>query len=190
MSHVKLIVGGTIEDDAADLLDAWHRTAQGEHRDRARLASKWEGLSKVLTGDVRLCACARPPSHRSALARLSAGNTAGSPVLAARYSGVMRLKELTVASAVSADVVSAPIAEAVDRVALSHERIILTRDGKPVAAMVPLADVAALEAIEDAADADAAAAALAEWEASGRPLGATLDALAERHGIDLRARDA
>jgi antitoxin (DNA-binding transcriptional repressor) of toxin-antitoxin stability system len=102
----------------------------------------------------------------------------------------MDLKELTVASAVSADVVSAPIAEAVDRVALSHERIILTRDGKPVAAMVPLADVAALEAIEDAADAEAAAAALAEWKAAGRPLGSTLEALAERHGIDLRARDA
>jgi antitoxin (DNA-binding transcriptional repressor) of toxin-antitoxin stability system len=77
----------------------------------------------------------------------------------------------------------------VDRVEFSHERIILTRDGKPVAAMVPLADVAALEAIEDAADSAAAAAALAEWETVGRPLGSTLDDLAKRHGIDLRVQD-
>lgn len=92
--------------------------------------------------------------------------------------------------AVSADLASAPIAEAVDRVELSHERVILTRNGKPVAAMVPLADVAALEAIEDAADAAAVAAALTEWEAAGRPLGSTLDDLAKRHGIDLRTHDA
>jgi prevent-host-death family protein len=78
----------------------------------------------------------------------------------------------------------------VDRVELSHERVILTRNGKPVAAMVPLADVAALEAIEDAADAAAVAAALTEWEAAGRPLGSTLDDLAKRHGIDLRTHDA
>jgi hypothetical protein len=55
--------------------------------------------------------------------------------------------------------------------------------------MVPLADVAALEAIEDAADSAAAAAALAEWETAGRPLGSTLDDLAKRHGIDLRVQD-
>ncbi|HME20961.1 MAG TPA: hypothetical protein VKI44_06310 [Acetobacteraceae bacterium] len=37
--------------------------------------------------------------------------------------------------------------------------------GKPVAAVVPYADAAAREAIEDAANADVAA--LAEWEAAG-----------------------
>ena len=53
MSHVKVIVGGTIEDDAADLLDAWHGTAQGEHvaAERVLAFESWEGLSKVLTGE-------------------------------------------------------------------------------------------------------------------------------------------
>jgi predicted transcriptional regulator len=53
MSHVKLIVGGTMEDDAADLLDAWHRTAGGERvaTERVLAFESWEGLSKVLTGE-------------------------------------------------------------------------------------------------------------------------------------------
>ena len=80
-----------------------------------------------------------------------------------------------------------PLVEAVAFAEAGNERVILTRDGKPVAAVVPLADVAALEAIEDVADATAAAAALSEWEAAGRPLGATLEELATRHGIDLRS---
>ena len=82
---------------------------------------------------------------------------------------------------------TAALAEAVDRAEADNERVILTRNGKPVAAVVPLADVAALEAIEDAADAETASARLAEWEAAGRPLGSTLEELAKRHGIDLRA---
>ncbi len=48
MSEVKVIVGGTIEDDAADLLDAWHRTEQGEHvaAERVLAFESWEGLSE------------------------------------------------------------------------------------------------------------------------------------------------
>lgn len=91
---------------------------------------------------------------------------------------------------VPTDPASAPLAEAVDRAETGNERVILTRNGKPVAALVSLADVAALEAIEDAEDAAAAAAALAEWEAAGRPLGAALDELVKRHRIDLHAPDA
>lgn len=91
---------------------------------------------------------------------------------------------------VPADSASAPFAEALGRAESGKERVILTRNGKPVAALVSLADVAALEAIEDSGDAAIAAAALAEWEAAGRPLGATLDDLVKRHGIDLHAPDA
>lgn len=98
--------------------------------------------------------------------------------------------EIAVDIAVPADSAPASIAKAVDRAELDNERVILTRNGKPVAAVVPLADVAALEAIEDAGDAAAAALALAEWEAAGRPPGATLDELAARHGIDLHTPDA
>jgi prevent-host-death family protein len=100
------------------------------------------------------------------------------------------LVAVDIAVPADADVASTPLAEAVGRAETGNERVILTRNGKPVAAVVPLADVAALEAIEDAGDAAAAVAALAEWEAAGRPLGATLDELAKRHGIDLNALEA
>jgi predicted transcriptional regulator len=52
MSRVKVIVGGTMEDDAADVLDAWHRTEQDEQvaPDQVLAFESWEGLSKVLTG--------------------------------------------------------------------------------------------------------------------------------------------
>jgi len=51
--------------------------------------------------------------------------------------------------------------------------VLLLRDGRPVAALVPMADIEALEAFEDAADSRLAAEALAEWEAEGRPAGIT-----------------
>jgi predicted transcriptional regulator len=53
MSDVKVIVGGTMEDDAADLLDAWHRTERGEQvmTQRVLAFESWEGLSNVLTGE-------------------------------------------------------------------------------------------------------------------------------------------
>jgi prevent-host-death family protein len=62
------------------------------------------------------------------------------------------------------DAASAAFADAVARVETGKERIILTRAGKPVVALVPIAD---LEAIEDAEDAAAAAEGLKEYERSG-----------------------
>lgn len=52
----------------------------------------------------------------------------------------------------------------VNRVAFGGERVVLTRHGKRVAAVVPIADLELLEAIEDAADVDAARAALESEE--------------------------
>ena len=49
----------------------------------------------------------------------------------------------------------------------AKERIILTRHGKPLAALVPLEDLALLEELEDQADVEAARAALAEAEEKG-----------------------
>jgi len=63
------------------------------------------------------------------------------------------------------DAAPAAFAEAVARAEAGKERIILTRAGKPVAALVPIAD---LEAIEDAEDAAAASEALAEYQRSGK----------------------
>ncbi len=53
MSDVKVIVGGSLEQDAADFLDAWKRTDSGETVAASRVLSfdSWEGLSSVLTGE-------------------------------------------------------------------------------------------------------------------------------------------
>lgn len=46
--------------------------------------------------------------------------------------------------------------ELVNRAAFGKERILLTRRGKPLAAVVPVADLRALEALEEAEDVRAA----------------------------------
>ncbi len=48
------------------------------------------------------------------------------------------------------------IAETVNRAAFHQQRVILSRHGKPVAALVPVADVELLEALEDREDLRAA----------------------------------
>ena len=53
-------------------------------------------------------------------------------------------------------------AEALNKVAYQHERIVLHRRGKDVAALVPLRDLELLEALEDQLDIDAANKALAD----------------------------
>ncbi len=73
MSDVKLIVGGSLEEDAAAFVDAWHRTERGEKiSDRALVFESWEALAKVLTGErFRLLkhVHAHPEPSVSALAR-------------------------------------------------------------------------------------------------------------------------
>lgn len=53
-------------------------------------------------------------------------------------------------------------AEVVNRVAYGHERLRLTRRGKPLAAVVPIDDLELLEQLEDQADLDAMRRALAD----------------------------
>ncbi len=55
----------------------------------------------------------------------------------------------------------------VNRAAYGKERVVLTRRGKPLAAVVPLEDVELLERLEDRIDLDAARAALAEARDDG-----------------------
>jgi prevent-host-death family protein len=78
------------------------------------------------------------------------------------------------------------LAEAVARVEHDKERLILVRDGKPVAAVVPVEDLEALEA-EDEYWSRAADDAIGEWEAAGRPPGIPIEDIARGLGIDVTA---
>ncbi len=66
--------------------------------------------------------------------------------------------------------------DVVNRAGYGKERVILTRRGKPIAAVVPIEDVEFLEELEDRADLEAAREVLAEggatipWEAIKREL--------------------
>jgi prevent-host-death family protein len=67
-------------------------------------------------------------------------------------------------------------ADTINRVAYQGERVVLERRGKGVAALVSMEDLAALERLEDEADAKAARAALREpgeipWEQVKAELG-------------------
>lgn len=53
-------------------------------------------------------------------------------------------------------------AELVNRVAYAHERVRVVRRGRELAAIVPMADIELLEALDDAIDLDAAREALAD----------------------------
>lgn len=81
-----------------------------------------------------------------------------------------------------------PMREAVARVEHEQRRVVLTRDGTEVAAIIPIDDLRALEeldALEDAHWAKVAAEAMADWEARGRPPGIPLEEVARELGIDL-----
>lgn len=88
---------------------------------------------------------------------------------------------------ISTDAVPAAFADAVARAEAGKERVILTREGRPVAAVVSMEDLAALEAWEvreDELDAASVRAGLAEYEQSGQTW-ATLEDIAAEHGIKL-----
>ena len=56
------------------------------------------------------------------------------------------------------------------RVTEEKERIVLTRHGEPVGVMVPVEEVALLDALDTARDTEEAQAALEEWERTGKHL--------------------
>jgi prevent-host-death family protein len=58
-------------------------------------------------------------------------------------------------------------AEVLGRVQYGNERVVVTRYGKEVAAMVPIEDVRLLERLEDLADVEDALKAIAEAEREG-----------------------
>lgn len=73
MVDVKVIVGGSMEEDGAAFVEAWHQAAAGaEVRERVLAFESWEGLARVLTGErVRMLrhVHAHPAPSISALAR-------------------------------------------------------------------------------------------------------------------------
>ena len=51
-SEIRVQVGGSIDDDAAAFLDAWHRAQRGERvHERVLAFESWEGLAQVMTGE-------------------------------------------------------------------------------------------------------------------------------------------
>jgi hypothetical protein len=49
MSEFKIVVGGTLQDDAAAFLDAWLRAERGEAVNEHVLAfESWEGFAQVM----------------------------------------------------------------------------------------------------------------------------------------------
>ncbi|MFO1433779.1 MAG: type II toxin-antitoxin system Phd/YefM family antitoxin [Candidatus Competibacteraceae bacterium] len=72
--------------------------------------------------------------------------------------------------------------ELLDRVAVEKERIILTRRGKAVVAVVPVEDMELLEALEKQHDLRAFRAAKEEFERSGEA-GVPLDEVLAEFGI-------
>lgn len=52
MSDMKLVVGGSLADDAAAFVDAWKRAEAGHDvRENILAFESWEGLSRVMTGE-------------------------------------------------------------------------------------------------------------------------------------------
>jgi prevent-host-death family protein len=67
--------------------------------------------------------------------------------------------------------IRANMSDALNRVAYQGERIVLERRGKEIAAIVPMEDLAVLEAIEDREDVKAARKAMAQMKRKGnKPL--------------------
>lgn len=80
-----------------------------------------------------------------------------------------------------------PMREAIAQVERDHRRIVLMRDGAPVAAIVPVEDLRALremDALEDAHWSRVAEDAVAQWEAEGRPPGIPIDDIVHELGLD------
>jgi prevent-host-death family protein len=74
--------------------------------------------------------------------------------------------------------------EVLNRSAFGKERIILTRRGKGVAAVIPLEDLALIEAAEDRQDAEEIRRRLKEWERGGRKT-VSLQEVAKARGVKI-----
>lgn len=71
--------------------------------------------------------------------------------------------------------------EVLNRSAFGKERIVFTRRGKGVAALIPLEDLALVEAAEDRQDAEEIRRRVKEWERGGRKT-VSLEEVSKAHG--------
>lgn len=90
-------------------------------------------------------------------------------------------------SAVTAATARDNLSELINRAAYGKERVVLTRRGKALAALVPVEDMKLLEALEDQKDAAEASRRLKAWRKGGRK-GIPLEAVAKEYGIKLSKR--
>ena len=91
-----------------------------------------------------------------------------------------------VSISLATEATSGRLLDAVSQVEHDDVRVVLTRDGEPVAAVVPLTDLRVLEELDDAEDAHwsrVADAAVARWKAEGRPPGISHEDMLARYGI-------
>lgn len=112
----------------------------------------------ALFGKSALSPAAGPASMSgaSALSRLSAASGLSGLSTGAVRSGLAGFSGQTARKTLGR------ISNLLDRVVHGHERVVLTRRGKSLAAMVPLEDMRLLEELEDRTDLADARAALAE----------------------------
>ena len=89
-----------------------------------------------------------------------------------------------------AEPVSGLVPDAVQHVEHDDARVVLTRDEQPVAAIVPLRDLRALEELDEAEDehwSRVAEDATPRWNAEGQPACIPMEDIARDLGIDLTA---
>jgi prevent-host-death family protein len=85
-------------------------------------------------------------------------------------------------SRLAAQKVQEHFAETITQVAETGERIIVQHQGKDVAVLIPVEDLALLEEMEDRLDLEDFRAAKEEWEREGRPT-TSLDEIIKELGI-------
>jgi prevent-host-death family protein len=86
---------------------------------------------------------------------------------------------------VPAEPATGPLPDAIAQAERGNGRVVLTRNGNPVAAVVPISDLQILEE-QDAEDeywTRVADDALTQWDAEGRPDGVSHQELMARYGI-------
>jgi prevent-host-death family protein len=98
--------------------------------------------------------------------------------------GILPRKEVSMCSArgelLSTTAARDRFSEIVDRAASGKERVVLTRRGKPVVAVVPIEDLELLVTLEDERDSEMIHASISAWEAAGRPGTSLEDYIRER----------
>jgi len=74
----------------------------------------------------------------------------------------MNMEDTNITTTINAARIRETLGETLNRVGYGHERVIIEKHGRPVAALISMEDFRLLQALEDHLDVDAAREALAE----------------------------